>query len=82
MGKKSKEIRRLMDEKKCLESLFIKTSLLSLLICLLDFHFIDKNESAFIGGVIVTVIFLIVMKIRIDFEVRKELDHIEKKYEN
>lgn len=70
-----------MTEKKYLELLFISTSLLSLFIGLMNYYFIDENKTTFIGVIIVTIIFLTVMKIRLEFEVSKELRHIDKKYE-
>lgn len=81
MDQKNKEIQKILTEKKYLEIIFTCASIIVFLIGIIE-SIITRNADILFCTVLISIIFLVVMKLRLNFEVSRELDAIESRDEN
>ena len=81
MDRKNKEIQKILTEKKYLEIIFTCASIIVFLIGIIE-SIITRNADILFCTVLISIIFLVVMKLRLNFEVSRELDAIESRDEN
>lgn len=81
MDQKNKEIQKILTEKKYLEIIFTCASIIVFLIGIIE-SIITRNADILFCTVLISIIFLVVMKLRLNFEVTRELDAIESRDEN
>lgn len=80
MDQKNKEIQKILTEKKYLEIIFTCASIIVFLIGIIE-SIITRNADILFCTVLISIIFLVVMKLRLNFEVTRELDAIESRDE-
>ena len=80
MDRKNKEIQKILTEKKYLEIIFTCVSIIVFLIGLIE-SIIARNADILFCTVLISIIFLVVMKLRLNFEVTRELDAIKSRDE-
>ena len=80
MDRKNKEIQKILTEKKYLEIIFTCASIIVFLIGLIE-SIIARNADILFCTVLISIIFLVVMKLRLNFEVTRELDAIKSRDE-
>ena len=80
MDRKNKEIQKILTEKKYLEIIFTCASIIVFLIGIIE-SIITRNADILFCTVLISIIFLVVMKLRLNFEVTRELDAIESRDE-
>ena len=80
MDQKNKEIQKILTEKKYLEIIFTCASIIVFLIGIIE-SIITRNADILFCTVLISIIFLVVMKLRLNFEVSRELDAIESRDE-
>ena len=80
MDRKNKEIQKILTEKKYLEIIFTCTSIIVFLIGIIE-SIIARNADILFCTVLISIIFLVVMKLRLNFEVTRELDAIKSRDE-
>ena len=80
MDQKNKEIQKILTEKKYLEIIFTCASIIVFLIGIIE-SIITRNADILFCTVLFSIIFLVVMKLRLNFEVTRELDAIESRDE-
>ena len=81
MDQKNKEIQKILTEKKYLEIIFTCASIIVFLIGIIE-SIITRNADILFCTVLISIIFLVVMKLRLNFELSRELDAIESRDEN
>ena len=80
MDRKNKEIQKILTEKKYLEIIFTCASIIVFLIGIIE-SILARNADILFFTILLSIIFLIVMKLRLNFEVTRELDAIESRDE-
>lgn len=80
MDRKNKEIQKILTEKKYLEIIFTCASIIVFLIGVIE-SIIARNADILFCTVLISIIFLVVMKLRLNFEVTRELDAIKSRDE-
>ena len=80
IDRKNKEIQKILTEKKYLEIIFTCASIIVFLIGLIE-SIIARNADILFCTVLISIIFLVVMKLRLNFEVTRELDAIKSRDE-
>lgn len=80
MSQKNDEIQKILIEKKYLEIIFIFATIVIFLIGLIE-AVLSRSINILLGTVTLSAIFLIVMKIRLNFEVSREIEEIQSRTE-
>lgn len=80
MGQKNEEMQKILTEKKYLQIIFTFVSIVIFLIGLID-SVISGSLNKLIWTVIISTVFLVVMRVRLNMEVTKEIDEIQSRDE-